>query len=315
MKEKDLQVIEIKGISADIMKILLDCIYTENVNFTVENVQEILAGAALLQLTDIRLGCEDFLKNQLDPQNCLGIKKFAELHNCQSLKVTTDDYINENFCRIVQNSEEFFTLEPKEIEDLIKSNEIEVLNEEIVYKCIFAWINHDKLKREKYLPNLIMHIKLPLLSPQFLTDVCDREEMIKKSHLCRDMLDEAKKYYLRPDCRSEMSGSRFNIRAGKDEHLVMLGGFGFQQKPLDVVEMYSPRTDSWTSLQPLLKKRRYAAAASIGKCIYIIGGYDTKVRLKSVEKLDLSEPNPQWQSVSSLLFRRGLPAVCVHDSK
>ncbi len=44
-------------------------------------------------------------------------------------------------------------------------------------------------------------------------------------------------------------------------------------------------------------------------------GYDTKTRLKSVEKLDLSESTPQWQSVSPLLFRRALPAVCVYDSK
>lgn len=62
------------------------------------------------------------------------------------------------------------------------------------------------------------------------------------------MLDEAKRYYLRPDCRSEMSGSRFRIRTGKDEHLIMLGGFGFQQKPLDVVEKYCPRTNTWSAL-------------------------------------------------------------------
>lgn len=28
----------------------------------------------------------------------------------------------------------------------------------------------------------------------------------------------------------------------------MLGGFGFNQKPLDTVEMYSPRLDQWSSL-------------------------------------------------------------------
>ena len=47
----------------------------------------------------------------------------------------------------------------------------------------------------------------------------------------------------------------------------------------------------------------------------IFKGYDTKTRLKSVEKLDLSDENPQWQSVSPLLFRRALPAVCVQDSQ
>jgi kelch-like protein 12 len=51
MKEKDLQVIELKGLSAKTMEILLDCIYSEKVSFNIDNVQEILPAAALLQLT------------------------------------------------------------------------------------------------------------------------------------------------------------------------------------------------------------------------------------------------------------------------
>ena len=68
-------------------------------------------------------------------------------------------------------------------------------------------------------------------------------------------------------------------------------------------------------LKALTKKRRYAAAASLGKRIFIIGGYDTKARLKSVERLDLSLEKPVWESVASLSFRRALPAVCTHDGK
>jgi hypothetical protein len=75
---------------------------------------------------EIRSGCEEFLKNQLDPQNCLGIKSFGELHNCVNLKNSTQEYIYEHFSQIVQNSEEFYGLKAKELEDLIKSNEIEV---------------------------------------------------------------------------------------------------------------------------------------------------------------------------------------------
>ena len=60
----------------------------------------------------------------------------------------------------------------------------------------------------------MMHVRLPLLSPKFLTDVCDKESLIKNSFECRDLLDEAKKFYLRPDCRAEMNGIRFKIRNG-----------------------------------------------------------------------------------------------------
>ena len=50
MKEKELPVIELKGLSARTMEILLDCMYSGKVSFTSENVQELLPADALLQL-------------------------------------------------------------------------------------------------------------------------------------------------------------------------------------------------------------------------------------------------------------------------
>jgi len=44
-------VVELHGISANIMGVLLDFVYTETVNVSVENVQELLPAACLLQLT------------------------------------------------------------------------------------------------------------------------------------------------------------------------------------------------------------------------------------------------------------------------
>ena len=43
--------VELHKISADVMGVLLDFVYTETVNVSVENVQELLPAACLLQLT------------------------------------------------------------------------------------------------------------------------------------------------------------------------------------------------------------------------------------------------------------------------
>ena len=67
--------------------------------------------------------------------------------------------------------------------------------------------------------------------------------------------------------------------------------------------------------KPLTKRRRYAAAAAIGKRLYVVGGYDGRQRMNSVECLDLSQENATWQPVASLTYRRALPGVCVHQSK
>jgi kelch-like protein 12 len=129
----------------------------------------------------------------------------------------------------------------------------QVSSEEIVYNAVLHWIHTDTVVRSGYLYDLLKHNRLPLLTPKFLTDVCDQEILIKTSIKCRDLLDEAKRFYLRPELRSEMTGMQFKTRSGKNENLIILGGFGPQQKPLDSVEKYSPRTNTWSNL-PVTKQ-------------------------------------------------------------
>ena len=51
MYERDQSEIELHEVSANVMDVLLDFVYTETVNVSVENVQELLPAACLLQLT------------------------------------------------------------------------------------------------------------------------------------------------------------------------------------------------------------------------------------------------------------------------
>jgi kelch-like protein 12 len=53
MSEKDQSEITLYEISASVMGVLLDFCYTETVNVSVENVQELLPAACLLQLNGL----------------------------------------------------------------------------------------------------------------------------------------------------------------------------------------------------------------------------------------------------------------------
>lgn len=50
LSEKGKPYVDIQGLTASTMEILLDFVYTETVHVTVENVQELLPAACLLQL-------------------------------------------------------------------------------------------------------------------------------------------------------------------------------------------------------------------------------------------------------------------------
>lgn len=59
--------------------------------------------------------------------------------------------------------------------------------------------------------------------------------------------------------------------------------------------------------QSITRKRRYVASVSLHDRIYVIGGYDGRSRLSSVECLDYTaDEDGVWYSVAPMNVRRGL---------
>ena len=66
----------------------------------------------------------------------------------------------------VMNTQEFLILPPEEVSKLLASDDLNIPNEEIIYQALLMWVNHDLAARKKFLPKLMSHIRLPLMSPQ-----------------------------------------------------------------------------------------------------------------------------------------------------
>ncbi len=73
----------------------------------------------------VKQACSEFLEKQLDPSNCLGIRIFAENHSCESLRKASEAYSFKYFQEVIQY-EEFKTLAIKDVECLLKNDEIQV---------------------------------------------------------------------------------------------------------------------------------------------------------------------------------------------
>ena len=99
--ERDSTRVVLQGIDPEALHILVDYVYTSEVDVTEDNVQSLLPAANLLQLTDVRDACCEFLQSQLHPTNCLGIRAFADLHGCMDLLTTTESYIERHFTEVI----------------------------------------------------------------------------------------------------------------------------------------------------------------------------------------------------------------------
>lgn len=71
--------------------------YTGELPITESNVQMVLITANLLGMTNIKDSCAQFIQSQLDVNNCLGIREFADIHSCNVLVKHSEAFIDQYF--------------------------------------------------------------------------------------------------------------------------------------------------------------------------------------------------------------------------
>uniref|UniRef100_A0A3Q3JSM2 Kelch-like protein 20 n=1 Tax=Monopterus albus TaxID=43700 RepID=A0A3Q3JSM2_MONAL len=274
----------IRDIDERAMELLIDFAYTSQVTVEEGNVQTLLPAACLLQLAEIQEACCEFLKRQLDPSNCLGIRAFADTHSCRELLRIADKFTQHNFQEVME-SEEFMLLPANQLIDIISSDELNVRSEEQVFNAVIAWVKYSIQERRPQLPQVLQHVRLPLLSPKFLVGTVGSDPLIKSDEECRDLVDEAKNYLLLPQERPLMQGPRTRprkpIRCG--EVLFAVGGW-CSGDAISSVERYDPQTNEWRMVASMSKRRCGVGVSVLDDLLYAVGGHDGSSYLNSVER-------------------------------
>ena len=227
MKERNERIISIAGVDKESMRMILGFVYTGEIVLDWSNVESVLQGANLMLVQSVKDACSRFLESRLNVKNCLGIQGLAETYACHKLWKIARNFIFQNFPHVVEG-EEFLGLTDKQLEVLLKSDEISVENEEKVYEALMIWVKHDLEDRKQSFSELMEHVRLPLVSPYFLVDVVENEELFNTSPRCKELLLEAQHYHLLPDRRQHLDSTRTRPRNYERFHeiLVAMGGNG-----------------------------------------------------------------------------------------
>ena len=96
-----------------------------------------------------------------------------------------------------------------------------------VFEAVVAWVNHDPEHRQDCLAQLMEHVRLPLLSREYLVSRVETEALVKNNNMCKDFLIEAMKYHLLTnDQRSSVQSPRTRPRTpiGLPKVMYVVGG-------------------------------------------------------------------------------------------
>lgn len=309
-KQRD---IKIQGIDAAALEALINFAYNGRVVLDTENVQGVMVGASFLQLNQVKDACAHFLKQRFHPNNVLGIRTFADTLGCSALITEADRYIHQYFYD-VSMSDEYLSLSCPALFSILQTDELHVFSEEQVFEAVMRWVKRDPDARKKDLPKLLATVRMPLLTPQYLTDRVAVEELIRTSHECRDLLDEARDYHLMPERRPLLQSFRTQPRCCNYimGRIFAVGGLTKSGDSLSTVEVYDPIVGRWQLAEAMTMLRSRVGVAVMRNRLYAFGGYNGSERLSTVEVFD-----PQkraWSRVSPMQCKRSaVGAAALND--
>eukprot|EP00794_Sanderia_malayensis_P007021 gene7021-7808_t len=310
LAETQQDVVTLNNIDPCALEGLVRYAYTSELEIRVDNVESLLASSSILQIKNVRDACCDFMKNQLHPSNCLGIRAFADAHSCEQLFKIADKYAQEHFQDVCKN-QEFFLLNTEQICEILSGEDLNVTSEEQIFASVCSWINHDFEERKSSIADVLKQVRLPLLTPQFLIDEVACHPAVAGNDVCKDLLMEAMKYHLIPEKRGELKQLKSKPRKGTVGVLYAVGGMDSLKGASLCIEEYNPRSNIWKQVATLTTRRLQFGVAVLDNKLYVTGGRDG---LKTLNNLECFDPKTgEWTTLSPMLTHRhgvGVSVLC-----
>lgn len=310
--------IALNGIEWSTLDLLLRFMYTATVDISEANVQNLLSGANLLQLLPVVEACCQFLSARLDPENCLGICLFADVHGCANLREVSWRYALDNF-REVAMTEEFLTIPISCLAELLKSEDLMVRSEEEVLDSVLKWVTHDFENREHCVSALLRQVKLPLIPWDTLSNKLLTNESIASDPGSSQLIMNAKNYQLHPASIEKYADTpeyaqyipRKSI--AQNEFIFVVGGETDPGRSLiNSVLVFQPSKNVWRELNPMAISRRGVGLSLLGGYLYAVGGSDRIQALCLAERYDPS--TNEWTRIADMNeSRSSVAAVTLHN--
>lgn len=312
--ESDKDLVNIKELDSNILQLLVDYINTGEIMVTEQNVLVLLPAAVLLQLDYVKSTCVEFLQNQLNPSNCLGIKEFADFYNCMELLSSSEEYIKKYFLKVVE-TDEFLSLSSEEVIKLISRDDINVPFEEKIFECVINWVKQELDCRYDSLPILMEHVRLSLAPQEYISIKVVEEPLLKNNTKCKDFVIEALNFHILKKHQHitipqtirnspRQSGQKFILGICADSSIM--------NKCYTI--WYEPLTKLLHKTTEMSMRYGLCALALIKEhLVFALGNNYNNSR--SIEMLDLSSQTLKWVSTVEMLVDRNYFGVGVLDDR
>ena len=283
--------VEINQIKPVALKKIIDFVYTSQLDVDAQTAPDLLVGGKVLQYPDVVSSCCNVLQASLSPSTCLEVSQLAKKQDCTNLYHQAWDYALTNFHDVVMQ-ETFLTMSSEQLQDYIADERLKVKCEDEVFLAAMFWVNHNKDERLPLLPQLLTHIRLPLLSNNLIQDALLNDTTFKASQKSVDQLKDADNLKDLAKKAKQLKHVKLKPRPSTfTEVLAIIGGMKTDRSWSRDISYYNPSEEEWNHLTELPFLTTDYSISALGTSIYVIGGY----------KKELEEPTSEVWKYDTLL--------------
>lgn len=308
----------IQGISSEMLKLLLEFMYSRKIIIGEDNVTSILDAADYLGIVSLKSSCCEFIESQIDPSNCIGIRTFARAMFCPELEQAAHQYLMRNFVEVSRVSEEMLELSLEEALAVFGHDELNVKNEEFVWEASIRWIDFDAEVRKKHIVELLMQVRTGLMETQYFMEHVKDHPYVHGNDGCRPIVIETLRFLYDLEVITERDGEipTPNIARPRIPHEVLFAIGGWSGgSPTNYIETYDTRADRWIRVEEVdtTGPRAYHGTVAIGQDIIVVGGFDGVDYFNSCRAFNASEK--KWRNLSVMHCRRCYVSVALLNNK
>lgn len=233
----DLRGMTLKGIEP-----LIEYVYTGMLDINLDNIQDVMAGATFLQISNAVDLCTKFLKEKMTFDNAEDLLKIGELFSVGSLREYYRNFILKNFLKFVESSS-FLKTNADTLADYLSDNALVTTSESMLFHHCMQWFRHDEKSRASQAHKVFENIRMNL-DGEPLIHYAKTLELFQTNKKCREITEfyenyceNARKSYILN------SSNRTSVRSNR-KTLVQVGGV------MEVNEDYDTVYDMMTHNEP-----------------------------------------------------------------
>ena len=126
----------------------------------------------------------------------LEVRRWVEnIPKLQWFKQSIDDDVGVNFHRIF-HSEQLLEFSQEDLYTFLSMDSLNVVEEDEVFDCLMAWVQHKQEERREYLPKLLEFIRIAQFSTHKLSTL---ESPLEPMGNCEDFVKKVQEYHRNPD--------------------------------------------------------------------------------------------------------------------